>query len=117
MSEARIKDFYDKMVKAGLYKPGEVDLSKVATTSSSTRAWAWTCARSSPARVTTGGAPWWWLKVMGDPGRKLFVRGLRALFARNCRTVWLQLHNMNNVSRDECAAFLARVSRTLGAIT
>jgi NitT/TauT family transport system substrate-binding protein len=32
MSEARIKDFYDKMVKAGLYKPGEVDLSKVATT-------------------------------------------------------------------------------------
>ncbi|MFO1245361.1 MAG: NAD(P)H-dependent oxidoreductase [Ramlibacter sp.] len=67
--------------------------------------------------VTTGGAPWWWLKVMGDPGRKLFVRGLRALFARNCRTIWLQLHNMNNVSRDECAAFLARVSRTLGAIT
>ncbi|MCW5634812.1 MAG: ABC transporter substrate-binding protein [Rubrivivax sp.] len=29
---ARIKDFHDKMVKAGLYKPGEVDLSKVATT-------------------------------------------------------------------------------------
>jgi NitT/TauT family transport system substrate-binding protein len=32
MSEARIKDFHDKMVKAGLYKPGEVDLAKVATT-------------------------------------------------------------------------------------
>ncbi len=32
MSQARIKDCYDKMVKAGLYKPGEVDLSKVATT-------------------------------------------------------------------------------------
>jgi NitT/TauT family transport system substrate-binding protein len=31
MSQARIKDFYDKMVKAGLYKPGDVDLSKVAT--------------------------------------------------------------------------------------
>jgi NitT/TauT family transport system substrate-binding protein len=31
MDPARIKDFYDKMVKAGLYKPGEVDLSKVAT--------------------------------------------------------------------------------------
>jgi NitT/TauT family transport system substrate-binding protein len=27
----RVKDFYDKMVRAGLYKPGEVDLSKVAT--------------------------------------------------------------------------------------
>jgi NitT/TauT family transport system substrate-binding protein len=32
MSTARIKDFYDKMVKAGLYKAGDVDLSKVATT-------------------------------------------------------------------------------------
>jgi NitT/TauT family transport system substrate-binding protein len=32
MSEERVKSFYDKMVTAGLYKPGEVDLSKVATT-------------------------------------------------------------------------------------
>jgi len=32
MSTARVKDFYDEMVKAGLYKPGDVDLSKVVTT-------------------------------------------------------------------------------------
>ena len=32
MNQARVKDFYDKMVKAGLYKPGDVDLSKVVTT-------------------------------------------------------------------------------------
>ena len=32
MKTERIKDFYDKMVRAGLYKPGDVDLSKVATT-------------------------------------------------------------------------------------
>jgi NitT/TauT family transport system substrate-binding protein len=31
MSAARIQDFYAQMVKAGLYKPGEVDLSQVAT--------------------------------------------------------------------------------------
>ena len=31
MSAARIKDFYEQMVKAGLYKPGEVDLAQVAT--------------------------------------------------------------------------------------
>ena len=31
MSAGRIQDFHSKMVKAGLYKPGEVDLSKVAT--------------------------------------------------------------------------------------
>jgi NitT/TauT family transport system substrate-binding protein len=29
--DARIRDFYGQMVKAGLYRPGEVDLSKVAT--------------------------------------------------------------------------------------
>ena len=31
MSRARIDDFHAQMVKAGLYKPGEVDLDKVAT--------------------------------------------------------------------------------------
>jgi len=31
MNAARVRDFHDKMVKAGLYKAGEVDLSKVAT--------------------------------------------------------------------------------------
>ncbi len=31
MNEGRIQDFYSQMVKAGLYKPGEVDLSRVAT--------------------------------------------------------------------------------------
>jgi NitT/TauT family transport system substrate-binding protein len=30
MGEARIRDFHAQMVKAGLYKPGEVDLTKVA---------------------------------------------------------------------------------------
>ena len=31
MNAPRIADFYAQMVKAGLYKPGDVDLSKVAT--------------------------------------------------------------------------------------
>ncbi len=65
--------------------------------------------------VTTGGAPWWWLVLMGDPGRRLFTRGLRALFARDCRTTWLQLHDMNNVGEGDRAAFLARVDRRLRA--
>ncbi len=32
MNTARVKEFYDKMVKAGLYKKGDVDLNKVMTT-------------------------------------------------------------------------------------
>ena len=31
MNAGRVKDFYDQMVKAGLYKAGEVDLAQVAT--------------------------------------------------------------------------------------
>jgi len=32
MNSARIRDFHDNMVRAGLYKAGEVDLTKVADT-------------------------------------------------------------------------------------
>jgi NitT/TauT family transport system substrate-binding protein len=32
MNAARIKDFYDDMVRAGLYKAGDVDLAKVVDT-------------------------------------------------------------------------------------
>jgi len=31
MNEARIRDFYDQMVGAGLYEAGDVDLARVAT--------------------------------------------------------------------------------------
>ena len=65
--------------------------------------------------ITHGGSAWWWLKVIGDPARKLFTRGLRALMAKNCKTNWLQLHNMNNVSRADCEAFIGKVQNTLKA--
>ncbi|HEY9191983.1 MAG TPA: hypothetical protein VIO81_03845, partial [Methyloversatilis sp.] len=32
ISEARVRDFYDKMVRAGLFKPGDVDITKSFTT-------------------------------------------------------------------------------------
>ncbi len=66
--------------------------------------------------VTTGGSPWWWLQVIGNPGKRLFTRALRSMFAGRCKVTWLQLHNMNNVSRQECERFLAKVSRTLRAM-
>ena len=63
--------------------------------------------------ITTSGAPWWWLKLIGDPGRSLFMKGLRPLYAKRCRMRWLQLHNMNHVTAAERDAFLARVQREL----
>jgi putative NADPH-quinone reductase len=63
--------------------------------------------------ITTSGAPWWWLKVIGDPGRSLLMRGLRPLYARRCRMKWLQLYNMNHVTAAEREAFVARIGREL----
>ncbi len=66
--------------------------------------------------ITTSGSPWWWLKLIGDPGRSLFMKGLRPLYAKRCRMQWLQLHNMNHVTADERAAFMARIRAVLGRL-
>ena len=65
--------------------------------------------------ITTSGAPWWWLKLIGDPGRSLFMKGLRPLYAKRCRMQWLQLYNMNHVTAAERNAFVARIQRELSA--
>ncbi|MEY8875181.1 MAG: NAD(P)H-dependent oxidoreductase [Leptothrix sp. (in: b-proteobacteria)] len=66
--------------------------------------------------ITTSGSPWWWLRWIGDPGRSLFLRGLRPLFARGCRRDWLQLHAMNYATETHRTRFLARVARVLGGV-
>jgi putative NADPH-quinone reductase len=66
--------------------------------------------------ITTSGSPWWWLKVIGDPGRSLFMKGLRPLYAKGVRMRWLQLYNMNHVTQAEREAFLTRVRRELGGL-
>jgi NAD(P)H dehydrogenase (quinone) len=66
--------------------------------------------------ITTSGSPWWWLKVIGDPGRSLFMKALRPLYARRCKMKWLQLYNMNHVTQPEREAFIARVKRELAAL-
>lgn len=63
------------------------------------------------AAVSTLGSPWWWWRViMGEPGRRILLRGLRPLVHPRCRTIWLALHEMDSVSADQRAAFLAKVT-------
>ncbi len=66
--------------------------------------------------VTTSGSPRWWLTLIGNPCKRLFLRGLRILFNRRCKSTWLQLHEMNVVSQEERERFLARVERKLAKI-
>ncbi len=66
--------------------------------------------------ITTSGSPWWWLKWIGDPGRSIFMKGFKPLYARGCRMRWLQLYNMNHVTAADREAFLAKVRRELAAL-
>ena len=63
--------------------------------------------------ITTSGSPWWSIKVIRDPGRNLWTRGLRVLFAPRCKVGWCQLYNMNHTTDADRSRFLTKVNRTL----
>lgn len=65
--------------------------------------------------ITTCGAPLWWTILVGQPGRKTIMRGMRALCATRCRTTFLA-HYLMDVSTDQTrGAFLAKVRRKMAA--
>jgi NAD(P)H dehydrogenase (quinone) len=64
------------------------------------------------AVVTTYGSPWWVIKLlMGDPNRKVLMRGIRILLSRNARTLWLAKYNMDFADEASCSRFLEKVER------
>ncbi|MFZ2100585.1 MAG: NAD(P)H-dependent oxidoreductase [Oricola sp.] len=63
--------------------------------------------------VTTCGAPRWWSHVVGHPGKRTILRGVRALFARRCKTVFLAHYLMDVSTPQSRLAFLDRVERTM----
>jgi NAD(P)H dehydrogenase (quinone) len=66
--------------------------------------------------ITTSGSPWWWLRLIRDPGRNLFMRGFRPLFSPLCNMKWLQLHNMNNTTLADREAFIEKVKKVVAKI-
>ena len=65
------------------------------------------------AAVTTTGSPWWYVKAVGNPAKKVLKRGHRVMFAKGCRVKWLDLNNMNKDSPKKRTRFLARIERRL----
>lgn len=64
--------------------------------------------------VTTYGAPRWFIRLwMGDPGRKVVLRGLRPLLARGCKSSWSALYAMDQCTAERRGRFLEQVSRKL----
>ncbi len=66
--------------------------------------------------ITTSGSPWWWLRLIRDPGRSMLTRGFRVLFHRRCRVRWLQLYDMNHQDEARRRKFIARVRATLARL-
>ncbi|KQZ13888.1 NAD(P)H dehydrogenase [Mesorhizobium sp. Root554] len=65
------------------------------------------------AIVTTCGAPWWWSVIVGQPGRKTILRGIRALCGWRCKTLYLAHYMMDSATQESRAAFLKKVRRRL----
>jgi NAD(P)H dehydrogenase (quinone) len=64
--------------------------------------------------VTTCGATWLISFLMGRPGRKTILRGMRALCAARSRTLYLAHYDMDRSTPASRAAYLEKVRRRLG---
>jgi NAD(P)H dehydrogenase (quinone) len=67
------------------------------------------------AVVTTYGSPFWLNKLMGDPNRKTFMRGISGLFAPSVRKLWLAQYGLDAIDETARTKFLAKVGCQLRA--
>lgn len=65
------------------------------------------------AVVTSCGASWSLSKLMGEPGRKTILRGLRSICHPFCRTQYIALYKMDTVSEAKRRAHLDRVEAAM----
>ncbi len=68
--------------------------------------------------VTTTGAPWWFTRLyLGNPSRKVLMRGLaRLLPARGIERFWLAHYGIDQSTPGQRQRFLNRVRARVGAI-
>lgn len=68
------------------------------------------------AAVTSCGAPWWWSKLVGEPHRRVLMRGMRALCAPDCRQLWLGCYQMDGSTQNKRERYLAAVRRRMARV-
>jgi putative NADPH-quinone reductase len=66
--------------------------------------------------ITTCGAPMWWSWLVGHPGRKTILRGIRALCAPRCRTFFLAHYLMDVSTPQSRGSYLEKVRRRLSRL-
>jgi putative NADPH-quinone reductase len=62
--------------------------------------------------ISTYGAPWTYVKLMTDGGRRMLTRALRANCGWRTPTTWLGLYSVDTLGETERRAFLDRVEHT-----
>lgn len=65
------------------------------------------------AVFTTCGASWWLTRMIGAPGKRTILRGVRLLCAKRCRTAFAAHYLMDSATQPSRTAHLANVSRKM----
>mgnify|MGYP001031533390 CR=1 FL=1 len=66
--------------------------------------------------ISTYGAPWLLTRWVGDPGRRVIMRGLKMLVHRRALTFWAAHYNMDSSTPESRLAFMTKVKRKLEAL-
>lgn len=67
--------------------------------------------------ITSLGSPWWfWTYLIGAPGRKIVLRGLRYCTNPRTRTFWMGLHDMDHQTQSSRARYIDRVKAQIAGI-
>lgn len=62
---------------------------------------------------TTCGASWWLTRIVGAPGRRTLMRGLRFLLAKRCKTTFAAHYLMDSSTPESRAKHLAKVAKKM----
>lgn len=65
------------------------------------------------AVFTTCGATWLWTQIVGSPGKRIILRGLRTLCARRTRTAFTAHYSMDTSTSESRARHLRKVGRAM----
>lgn len=68
------------------------------------------------AVFTTCGASWWLTTLIGAPGKKTLLRGVRSICARACKTIFAAHYLMDSSTDESRRAHLARVARKMDGL-
>jgi NAD(P)H dehydrogenase (quinone) len=67
--------------------------------------------------ITSFGSPWWfWTFLIGAPGRKIVLRGLRFCTNRRTQTFWLGLHEIDDQTDTTRKRYIDKVRARIAQI-